>query len=455
MTVDERARAGLFLAMQYPVEVPGVIVSNFLRTAKTAIDGEAPKLRTWVKDVKEAMDHLRMDPAFAERNVNEGFSGGEKKRHEILQMELLKPKFADPRRDRLRPRRRRAARRLRGREPGQGVRRGRRPADHPLHAHPALHQARLRARVRRRPDRRGGWPGARRSPRERGLRPLPDRHARPEHPDPRSTLDDRSAVQRRRLARGAGRLPDPDPHGARRQAAGLPGLRRHLAEAARCWTPSRTSTTSATPPCTAARTSSRRRPPRRSRTPARVAASSGRTPTSSSGRRTPPRRSTSSPTRCPTPSPRRRRGPARFGSAPGDEIVVTETEHHANLVPWQELAARTGATLRWIPVHDDGRLDLRASPPWSADAPGSSPSPTSSNVLGAVNPVVRARVARARAVGALTVLDACQSVPHLPVDLHGTRRRLRRVLRPQDARADRRRRPVRAAASCSRRCRRS
>ena len=89
MKVDERARAGVFLAMQYPVEVPGVTVSNFLRTAKTAIDGEAPKLRTWVKDMKDAMADLRMDPAFAERNVNEGFSGGEKKRHEILQMELL------------------------------------------------------------------------------------------------------------------------------------------------------------------------------------------------------------------------------------------------------------------------------------------------------------------------------------------------------------------------------
>ncbi|GIL34520.1 Fe-S cluster assembly ATPase SufC [Phycicoccus jejuensis] len=94
MSVDERARAGVFLAMQYPVEVPGVTVSNFLRTAKTAVSGEAPKLRTWVKDVKDAMGNLRMDPAFAERNVNEGFSGGEKKRHEILQMELLRPKFA-------------------------------------------------------------------------------------------------------------------------------------------------------------------------------------------------------------------------------------------------------------------------------------------------------------------------------------------------------------------------
>lgn len=94
MSVDERARAGLFLAMQYPVEIPGVSVSNFLRTAKTAIDGEAPAIRTWIQEVRGAMDSLKMDPAFTERNVNEGFSGGEKKRHEILQMELLKPKFA-------------------------------------------------------------------------------------------------------------------------------------------------------------------------------------------------------------------------------------------------------------------------------------------------------------------------------------------------------------------------
>ena len=94
MTVDERARAGIFLAMQYPVEVPGVSVSNFLRTAATAIRGEAPKLRTWVKEVNSAMERLQVDSAFSERSVNEGFSGGEKKRHEILQMALLKPKIA-------------------------------------------------------------------------------------------------------------------------------------------------------------------------------------------------------------------------------------------------------------------------------------------------------------------------------------------------------------------------
>ena len=94
MSVDERARAGLFLAMQYPVEIPGVSVSNFLRTSATAVRGEAPKLRLWIKEVKESMAALSMDPSFADRSVNEGFSGGEKKRHEILQLELLKPKIA-------------------------------------------------------------------------------------------------------------------------------------------------------------------------------------------------------------------------------------------------------------------------------------------------------------------------------------------------------------------------
>jgi Fe-S cluster assembly ATP-binding protein len=94
LTIDERARAGLFLAMQYPVEVPGVSVSNFLRSAKTALDGEPPKLRTWVKEVNAAMERVQMDPDFASRSLNEGFSGGEKKRHEIVQLELLNPRFA-------------------------------------------------------------------------------------------------------------------------------------------------------------------------------------------------------------------------------------------------------------------------------------------------------------------------------------------------------------------------
>ena len=94
LTVDERARQGLFLAMQYPVEVPGVSVSNFLRTAKTALDGHAPKVRTWVRDVETVLNRMHLDKSFSARSVNEGFSGGEKKRHEIAQLELLNPKAA-------------------------------------------------------------------------------------------------------------------------------------------------------------------------------------------------------------------------------------------------------------------------------------------------------------------------------------------------------------------------
>ena len=93
-TPDLRAKEGLFLAMQYPVEVPGGSMTNFLRTAKTEVDGKAPAIRTWTKELGAAMKKLRMDPKFASRSVNEGFSGGEKKRAEVLQLELLKPKFA-------------------------------------------------------------------------------------------------------------------------------------------------------------------------------------------------------------------------------------------------------------------------------------------------------------------------------------------------------------------------
>ena len=94
MEIDERARAGLFLAMQYPVEVPGVSSSNFMRSAITAVRGEAPRLREWVSELNAARDALQMDASFSERSVNEGFSGGEKKRHEVMQLSLMKPKFA-------------------------------------------------------------------------------------------------------------------------------------------------------------------------------------------------------------------------------------------------------------------------------------------------------------------------------------------------------------------------
>lgn len=106
----------------------------------------------------------------------------------------------------------------------------------------------------------------------------------------------------------------------------------------------------------------------------------------------------------------------RFRIGPGDEIVVTEMEHHANLIPWQELARRTGATLRWLGVTDDGRLDLTNLEQVVTERTRVLAFTHQSNVLGTVNPV-RELVARAQAVGAVTVLDACQSVPHLPVDV--------------------------------------
>lgn len=94
LSVDERAKAGLFLSMQYPVEVPGVSMANFLRTARTALTGESPRIRTWVKEVSAAMERMGLDPSFSSRSLNEGFSGGEKKRAEIVQLELLAPAFA-------------------------------------------------------------------------------------------------------------------------------------------------------------------------------------------------------------------------------------------------------------------------------------------------------------------------------------------------------------------------
>ena len=108
---------------------------------------------------------------------------------------------------------------------------------------------------------------------------------------------------------------------------------------------------------------------------------------------------------------------ARFQIGPGDAVVVTEMEHHANLIPWQELCRRTGATLRWLEVTEDGRLDLSRLEEIVTDRTKVLAFAHQSNVLGTVNPVA-ALVARAKEVGALTVLDACQSVPHLPIDVH-------------------------------------
>lgn len=109
-------------------------------------------------------------------------------------------------------------------------------------------------------------------------------------------------------------------------------------------------------------------------------------------------------------------GAQRFRLQPGDEIVVTEAEHHANLVPWQELSARTGARLRWIPITDDGRLDVTALGSVVTDRTKVVAFTHASNVLGGVTDVAPF-IEAARSVGAITVLDACQSAPHIALDL--------------------------------------
>ena len=144
-----------------------------------------------------------------------------------------------------------------------------------------------------------------------------------------------------------------------------------------------------------------------------------------------------------------RRRPRGSGVGPGDEIVVTEMEHHANLVPWQELCRRTGATLRWLEITDEGTLDLSGLATVVNERTQVLAFAHVSNVLGTLNPVAPL-VARAREVGALVVLDACQSVPHLAVDVRGARGGLPGLLRPQDARSQRRRRPVGPARAARR-----
>ncbi len=106
----------------------------------------------------------------------------------------------------------------------------------------------------------------------------------------------------------------------------------------------------------------------------------------------------------------------RFAVGPGDEVVVSEMEHHANLVPWQELCRRTGATLRWFGITDEGRLDLENLDDLVNERTKIVALTHQSNVLGTVPPV-RQIIARAHAVGALVLLDAAQSVPHQPVDV--------------------------------------
>ncbi len=364
MTVDERARAGLFLAMQYPVEVPGVSTANFLRSAATAVRGEAPKLRTWVKEVKQAMTDLDIDPDFAERNVNEGFSGGEKKRHEVLQLALLKPKIAilDETDSGLDVDALRVV--------SEGVNRYKASGD--VGVLLITHYTRILSHIT--PDVvhvfaggrivESGGAGAGRRARGRGVREVHGRARNPPQRPPRS--DDHpgpGGPGREPLDTAAIRADFPILSRTVRDGRPLVYLDsgataqrpRQVLDAERAFLEQHNAAVhrgahQLAEEATDAYESAR----------ARIAAFVGADPNEVVFTKNATEGINLVAYAFSNASIRTALGPesARFALEPGDEIVVTEMEHHANLVPWQELCRRTGAVLRWYRVTDDGRLDL-------------------------------------------------------------------------------------------------
>ncbi len=406
MSVDERAKAGLFLAMQYPVEVPGVSVANFLRTAKTAIDGKAPSIRTWVKQVNEAMGKMDLDPTFGQRSVNEGFSGGEKKRHEIAQLELLNPKVAildetDSGLDID------AAGGLRGRQPVRGPGEPRRPADHPLHADPELHQARLRPRVRRRPPGRQRRPGAGRRTRGRGLRQV------------RQGSEGGCAVTLAADKTSAG-------YDVAALRADFPILRREVngkpivyLDSANTSQKPQVVIDALTEHYTHHNANVARAMHLLGGAEATEAFEGGARQKLATfvGAARPPEEIVF--TKNASEALNLTAHTLGADLKPGDEIVTTVMEHHSNIVPWQMLAERTGgATLRWFDITEDGRLDLAA-----AERDGLINEKTRivtltlvSNVLGTINRCGRSPIRPTRWVRRWSWTRP-RGVPQMPVDM--------------------------------------
>ena len=400
MTVDERARAGLFLAMQYPVEVPGVSVSNFLRTAKTAIDGEAPKLRTWAKDVTQAMERVKMDTAFATRNVNEGFSGGEKKRHEIVQLELLNPSVAI----------------LDETDSGldidalkvvsEGVNRFRQQDGKGVLL--ITHYTRILRYIT--PDyvhvfvngkiaEEGGPELAEQLEAEgydkyltavgltmlTGLLPelevirkdFPILSRQLANGQPLVYLDSANTSQKPQVV-----IDTMVDHLERHNANVARAMHQLGAEASEAFEAARDKVAAFI------------KAPSRDEVVFTKNASEALNLVANTLAWA--------------------RGPLEIGE--GDEVVITEMEHHSNIVPWQLLTERKGATLRWFGLTDDGHLDLSNLDSLITERTKVVSLTWVSNMLGTINPV--AEIARrAHEVGALVVLDASQAAPQLPVDV--------------------------------------
>ena len=340
---DERAKAGMFLAFQYPQEIAGVSVIQFLRQALSArkgIDLSVLELRLATMDW---MKRLGMDSSFVDRYLNEGFCGGEKKRNEIMQMAILEPELAILDETDSGPRHRRAAHRRQGhpRGPRRPPADGRR-ADHPLPA-PARRGAR--------PTTCTSWSTAASSPAAAWSSPSSSNATATRRSDDRRQHDGPTALTRWRST---------SPPSARqfpilsRQIDGAPLV--YLDSANTSQKPRQVIDAMTDFMETVVRADQPQRLPARRRGHRCLRGCRGaRSPASSTPRRrrgrcsprTPPRRSTSSPSSW-----------GRANLRAGDVVVLTQMEHHANIVPWHMLAAERGIELRWVPLTADGQLDL-------------------------------------------------------------------------------------------------
>ena len=410
---DERSRAGLFMAFQYPVSIPGVSVSKYLRMVinahREARGEEQIKIKDFAKVAQEAMALANIPKDFSSRYLNDGFSGGEKKRMELLQLALLRPEIAVLDETDSGPRHRRPAHRRRGRQPVRRPRHGR--ADHhPLPAHPAHGQARLRPRHVRGPDRQGRRPGAGRRARGEGLRL-----------DPRGGRGGRQRLTGEHGADDDKELLSPAAFPIEKVRAAFPALEREVHGKPVAYLDSGASAQRVLASIQAVdryERTSHSNVHRGSHTLSAeaTAAYEGARATVADHLGAADRREVVF-VRNATEAINlvaRAWGDANVGA--GDRIVLTEMEHHSNIVPWQQLAERVGAEIDWVPVGEDGLLDMDAYAALLERGPKLVAVTHVSNVLGTENPL--AEISRlAHEAGALVLADGAQAAPKMPVDV--------------------------------------
>ena len=329
---DERAVAGLFMAFQYPVAIPGVTTTKYLRmviNAHRAARGEQPiPLKEFRQTVEAAMELTNVPKEFSSRYINDGFSGGEKKRMEILQMALQKPKLAVLDETDSGPRHRRAQHRRHRRQHDRPGQRHGRADHHPLPAHPAHGHPAVRAHHVRRADRQGGRARARRAAREARLRLDPRRGRRRGMSLTVPLAGEFPVLEREPIAYLDSAATSQTPR------AVIEAMDRYYLEArATVHRSTYALAAEATEMFEGART--------------RIAAFTG----STAGETIFTRNATEAINLVAWSW-------GRGNVGEGDVIALTQMEHHSNIVPWQMLAQERGATLAYVAVGDDGLLDL-------------------------------------------------------------------------------------------------